>query len=713
MKYITSNEENLQPIIDAFNDLEKGEIIISSGWIRSDKLKEVIGPQVQKRIKEGSVSLRLLLRIGSPMDIKITDSGVFTFIKYLQSHEKSSVQWRYSPLHHAKLYATGDSWAMLGSFNLTGGGFGTEDNPGSNPEAGFVTTVRKEVSGVRARFDKMWNDSSPLNDAVIGFTANKSENGGFWMIGVKALPAGQFVQVYSDDGMKVLGKIEKSLRYHQEYHKVDEDPIADRELMYLFTNRNEDQNRLNGIAGAAGKPECQLNIAQVKLMMSVGETEKGFRFSPVNVPPAVAGAVFKADPKLLGKLFNPASSSYAVLEENKEVYVSFNDEELLTKHFAVIGSTGSGKSYFVKKYIFHRLKELVKDDLRVIIIDTHGEYGNDQLGFSPETITADEETALAAVPLRTIDDFKEYFGSHSSAEKKVIIRALEKADRTPGSRKEDTFIDVLKESVDNGEVHDIDWEAVLEDLEGSLTDEKPKDNALLKSVWNYVTEREGLDCINDDNRKKILKDRLKKRILKDIKKAFRAEESAGTYLPAVIESFENGHYRLETLNLIEKIEAPGFYRLDLTKVDEAPVRQNIAGDLMQEVFNRAKKSLKSGGSFRTLFIVDEAQNYAPEAASGKISSKKWMRTIASEGRKFGVGLIIMTQRPAYVAKDVLSQCSSQAIFRLINKGDIDQVAGTVEGIGEYDLLQLPLFTAGQALFTGVGMQMPVRVRVLE
>lgn len=44
MNYITSNEENLQPIIDAFNDLEKGEIVISSGWIRSDKLKAVLSP---------------------------------------------------------------------------------------------------------------------------------------------------------------------------------------------------------------------------------------------------------------------------------------------------------------------------------------------------------------------------------------------------------------------------------------------------------------------------------------------------------------------------------------------------------------------------------------------------------------------------------------------------------------------------------------------
>jgi DNA helicase HerA-like ATPase len=59
----------------------------------------------------------------------------------------------------------------------------------------------------------------------------------------------------------------------------------------------------------------------------------------------------------------------------------------------------------------------------------------------------------------------------------------------------------------------------------------------------------------------------------------------------------------------------------------------------------------------------------------------------------------------------LAQCNSQAIFRLINNLDIAQVENTVEGISKVDLEQLPNFVAGEALFTGVAMTMPVRVRV--
>lgn len=114
-----------------------------------------------------------------------------------------------------------------------------------------------------------------------------------------------------------------------------------------------------------------------------------------------------------------------------------------------------------------------------------------------------------------------------------------------------------------------------------------------------------------------------------------------------------------------------------------------------------------------MFVVDEAQNCAPEGPSRSIPAFRWMKVIASEGGKFGVGLIVVTQRPAYLSKEVLAQCNSQAIFRLINGGDLDQGANTVEGISETDLQQIPQFATGQAVFTGVGVTLPVRVRVEE
>ncbi len=72
---------------------------------------------------------------------------------------------------------------------------------------------------------------------------------------------------------------------------------------------------------------------------------------------------------------------------------------------------------------------------------------------------------------------------------------------------------------------------------------------------------------------------------------------------------------------------------------------------------------------------------------------------------------MVSQRPAYVSKDVLAQCNSQAIFRLINPNDLNAVEATVEGISKEELFKLPNYELGQCIFTGVAIQEPVVVKV--
>ena len=74
---------------------------------------------------------------------------------------------------------------------------------------------------------------------------------------------------------------------------------------------------------------------------------------------------------------------------------------------------------------------------------------------------------------------------------------------------------------------------------------------------------------------------------------------------------------------------------------------------------------------------------------------------------------MVTQRPAYVAKDVLAQCNTQAIFRLINKQDLEQIQETVEGISKEELIRLPNYQQGQCVLTGVAVEEPVVVQVAE
>ncbi|MEJ7708828.1 MAG: ATP-binding protein [Pyrinomonadaceae bacterium] len=90
-----------------------------------------------------------------------------------------------------------------------------------------------------------------------------------------------------------------------------------------------------------------------------------------------------------------------------------------------------------------------------------------------------------------------------------------------------------------------------------------------------------------------------------------------------------------------------------------------------------------------------------------------LKQILSEGRKFSVGIGLITQRPDKLDQDVLSQCMTQIIMRIVNPIDQDTVAKSVESAGRQMLSELPALTKGQAVISGVGVNTPVMCRVRE
>lgn len=91
----------------------------------------------------------------------------------------------------------------------------------------------------------------------------------------------------------------------------------------------------------------------------------------------------------------------------------------------------------------------------------------------------------------------------------------------------------------------------------------------------------------------------------------------------------------------------------------------------------------------------------PERSFGETKASKVLRDLASEGRKFGLGLCVVSQRPARVDKSVLSQCSTQIILKVTNPNDLRAIAASVEGLtaeAEAEIKNLPV---GTALVTGI------------
>lgn len=144
-------------------------------------------------------------------------------------------------------------------------------------------------------------------------------------------------------------------------------------------------------------------------------------------------------------------------------------------------------------------------------------------------------------------------------------------------------------------------------------------------------------------------------------------------------------------------------------------QQRLLARILRLLHENAKKLHINNSAFAGLIILDEVQRYAPEKGfeTGEAygDSKSEIFDIAAQGRKFGIGLILATQRPAYVSKSVLAQCNSQFIFRLVARNDVGVVRDILGNIGILE--RLPFQPTGDAILFGVAssMNFPVVTKI--
>ena len=101
----------------------------------------------------------------------------------------------------------------------------------------------------------------------------------------------------------------------------------------------------------------------------------------------------------------------------------------------------------------------------------------------------------------------------------------------------------------------------------------------------------------------------------------------------------------------------------------------------------------------------------PGGTGAKSQASAIIKRIASEGRKFGLFLVLVTQRPYKIHGDTLSQCNSQVIMRLTNPQDQLAIKQSSEGISEGLLADLPGLNVGEAVILGPIVRVPVMVRI--
>lgn len=112
-------------------------------------------------------------------------------------------------------------------------------------------------------------------------------------------------------------------------------------------------------------------------------------------------------------------------------------------------------------------------------------------------------------------------------------------------------------------------------------------------------------------------------------------------------------------------------------------------------------------------MVEEAHTFIPSSREGTadVPSLETIRKLITEGRKFGTGLMLISQRPSRVDETILSQCNSFLILRLVNPRDQNFVKQIMENLSEQDARMLPGFWPGQGIISGQAVRFPLLVRI--
>ncbi len=383
--------------------------------------------------------------------------------------------------------------------------------------------------------------------------------------------------------------------------------------------------------------------------------ERGFLMQPTCTL-ARDAKVFKADQTFIIETLGLKSGGiYLGMLDGRNIPVHLKKEELIQKHCSILAKTGSGKSYTAGVLI----EELLEKNIPLLIIDPHGEY----LTLKYENRSEEERKQM-----------EKYGITPKGYASKVVIYTPSNFSINPAADK--LFrIDGINLSVNE------------------LYDLFPLTDAQLGILYQ---------CINE---------------IKSEKEFYTVED----IIKKVSESRSSAKWRI--VHFLERIRETGILsdsptRIEeLVKVDKASIIDMKGADpkLQQLIVYRICKEVFEGRKMGKIppfmLVIEEAHNFCPERGFEKAVSSNILRTIASEGRKFGLGLLVISQRPARVDKNVISQCNTQIILRVSNPNDIRALSRGLEFMSSEMEEEIKRIPQGVALLSSTSIEMPILVDI--
>jgi hypothetical protein len=343
-------------------------------------------------------------------------------------------------------------------------------------------------------------------------------------------------------------------------------------------------------------------------------------------------------------------------------------DALLGKHFALLGSTGTGKSTSAA-LIMHRICDMAPDG-HIVMIDPHGEYsaafkGNGEL-FNVDNL---------AMPywLMNFEEHCEVFITSTGAERqqdkdilsKCLLQARAKNRASEG---------VAKLTVDSPVPY------LLSDLTAAITNEMGLLNKATDTA-PFMRLKTKIDELKADPRYNFMFSGML------------VADSMAAFISKIFRFPSNG----KPISIVDVSGVPS----DITSV--------VVAVLARLVFDYAIWS-RNEIQHPVLLVCEEAHRYVPadKTSSGQ-AVRKILERIAKEGRKYGVALGLITQRPSDLAEGVLSQCGTIIAMRLNNDRDQAFVKSAMPEGARGFLDSIPALRNRECIICGEGVSIPIRV----
>jgi len=426
-----------------------------------------------------------------------------------------------------------------------------------------------------------------------------------------------------------------------------------------------------------------LGVLRTKEDIENGNFE--FRQTPNRVPIKPGEVVERAKDEDLQRIFSNGHIKIGRLLARENVEVGLDVNKLVSRHFAVLAVTGAGKSNTIAV-----LSKEIVDNTKgtIVILDPHGEYSRlSWRNAKVNTIKATIDPAKIKV-----SEFATLLGvaENASLQRRFLSLAYytvkweaRNASKILGGI---AFVEALERKIE-------EWIRAYESREKGeevvISYYDPQGNLLPRKI-----QSKDLDSLI----------RLKD-YLQELKANFREFIKLGNILseitPAMVNVIDLSGMEEDQMIALASYLLRGILKYRVRYMKAVNMRDSPKIKETKEKFPALTKPI--------LVIVEEAHIFAPR--EHKTQAAHWLGKIAREGRKFGIGLGIVSQRPKKLDDDILSQTNTKIILRLVEPHDQRYVQQASEQISEDLLSDIASLGIGEAVIVGFAIPLPAMVKI--